>query len=186
MTIPLVLAALVAALPTHDSLQVRRGLFIGVGLGPAALIFHCRACPEAGTAFATQGRIRVGTTVGSHLTLGLDVWLWRRQSSPDGGVTTTATCTVYPDADGGTFIQAGIGRTAFQGLTFAEGPDERGSGPAALLSIGYDARFDRKLSLTPLLTVAYTSIGSTHILALPQRRGVNLWLAALTVGFTWH
>ena len=96
MSFPSILAALLSIYPAHDSLQVRRGLFVGFGLGPGVLTFHCRDCPEAGTAFATQGRLRLGSAVSSHLTLGVDIWLWRRQDNPDGGLITTAICTLYP------------------------------------------------------------------------------------------
>jgi hypothetical protein len=51
---------------------------------------------------------------------------------------------------------------------------------------GYDARFDRKLSVTPELTVLYSDIGTTYLFAMPQRRGVQALVVALSIGFTWH
>lgn len=186
MTLPGLLIVLLGVTSARDTLQVRQGFFIGFGLGPGLLSFHCRNCPEAGTAAATHGRLRVGSAIGSRLTLGLDLELWRRQGNDDGGVMTTATCTFYPKVNGGGFIQAGIGRATFQGVDLADGPREKGDGPAALLAIGYDARFDQRRSLTPMLSLGYSGIGTTHLFSQPQRRGVHAWLAALSIGITWH
>ena len=184
---PLLATACLLVLPiSSDTLQVRRGFFVGFDLGPALLNYECRGCPEAGAAYATHGRLGFGTAVSSRVTVGLEFLLWRRQSNSDGAINTMASLAFYPRAAGGAFLAVGAGLASFQGVELGDGPRERGSGPAVSLGVGYDARFSKQLSLTPRLSVLYSSIGTTHLAFLPARRDTSSWVISLGLGLTWH
>ncbi len=128
----------------------------------------------------------MGTVVSPHLAVGVDFVLWRRQTTDDGAVSTLATVIWYPRARGGSFLQGSTGITRFHGIRYADGPQEQGTGPAIALAAGYDARFSRALSLTPMVSAMYSDIGTTRILSQPVRRATRAWLLAFSVGFTWH
>jgi hypothetical protein len=187
MLVSLLTLALVAPTQAHgDTLQQRVGLYVGFGLGPAYLHYDCSGCPQKGSGLATYGVGRIGVAVSRHFTVGLDLHSWHRQGTTDGASNTILVVNYYPDAEGGTFLRAGAGVSSFRGIDYADGPHESGSGTALAFGAGYDARIDKKLSLTPELGLLYNDIGTTSIVGFPERRGTRAWLVAFSIGLTWH
>jgi hypothetical protein len=182
----LVAALLIAGQNTADTLQARKGLFLGLDLGPGYVNHRCNGCDQIGSAFALRGQLRLGTVISQHATVGVNALLWRNQHNEDGALDLLATFSVYPRATGGAFLSAGVGLERFRGEYVGESPREHGTGPVISIGAGYDARFSRQLSLTPVASFQYSDIGATAFGTRSARSGVRNWLLSVGIGFTWH
>ncbi|HTK55227.1 MAG TPA: hypothetical protein VL295_00265 [Gemmatimonadales bacterium] len=179
---PLLALALLAQAPTHpDTLQVRKGLYAGFGLGPAVVGFR-----GAGAQKSLHLMGQIGVAVSPHLTVGVQHDSWGSQQNEDALTNTTLALTWYPDAGAGAFVRPNLGLASFHGVQNADGPTETGSGFAGGITVGQDLRFDKKLSLTPTLTMQYANIGTTYMVGFPRRRDISSWMVGVTVGLTWH
>lgn len=180
--VPLLALAMLVQAPTlPDTLQVRKGLYAGFGLGPAVVGF--RGAGSQKSLHLTGG---VGVAVSPHLSVGLQLDSWGSQQNEDGLANTTLALTWYPDVGRGAFVRPNFGLASFHGVHYVDGPTETGSGLAAGLTVGHDIRFDKKLSLTPTLTMQYADIGTSYMVGSPDRRNISSWMVGVTVGLTWH
>ena len=186
MSALLALAILVQA-PAADTLQVRQGLYLGVGIGPAIAALSCAEC-DPGTETAFTGRLEagIGVALSPHLTAGLHLEGWNNPDGAGGVLGKSLVVSWYPKPGGGTFIRPSIGIASFTGEEVGDGPDEEGSGPLVGLTLGQDLRFDKKLSLTPTLFFRYADIGSTSMATTPIRSDVSTWTVGIGFGLTWH
>jgi hypothetical protein len=181
------IAILLATVQAPDDTLSRRATFhAGVGVGPVALRYDCNSCPEKGSASAVGFYGRLGVPVSRHFVLGLELQSWKRQGADDGAWLTAVSTTFYPAPDGGFFLRAGGGVTQFNGVAYVDGPTEHGSGFGGLFALGHDLRIDRRLALTPMVTLSYSDIGNTSLAGLPERRGTAATTLAFTVGLTWR
>ena len=186
MTGLLALALLVQA-PDADSLQSRDGLYLGFSIGPAISGLSCEGCSAAtGTEATLQLSGGAGIAVSPHLTLGLQLGGWNHQEGNAGFWATSAVLTWYPATGSGAFIRPTLGVASFRGASYADGPTEEGSGVTLGLTLGHDLRFDKKMSLTPALTIQYADIGTTTMVGLPDRSNLRSWMVGFGVGLTWH
>lgn len=188
-----VLAALLLQAPatpapsdTTSTLQHREGLYVGVGVGPAHVRFDCDGCGDAGGSTGGMVQLRVGVAASSRLTVGLELDGWGAEGKDASAWNTMVVTQFYPSRNSGFFLRGGAGLVSFHGRQIVDGPGETGNGTALVVGTGVDARFDRKLSLTPTLTFLYNDVGTTRMSGFTEREGVSAWVVALGVGMTWH
>jgi hypothetical protein len=181
------LAILLAAVQTPDDTLARRAKFhAGFGIGPVALRYECDGCPERGSASAVGFYGRLGVPVARRWVLGLELQGWKRQDAQDRASLTALSMTYYPGTSRGFFVRAGGGMTQFSGVSFSDGPTERGSGFGSLVALGNDLRIDQRLALTPMVTLSYSDIGTTTLVGFPERRGTAATTLAFMFGMTWR
>jgi hypothetical protein len=182
----LALALLVQA-PATDTLQVREGLYVAVAVGPAVTGLSCNECgSSSGTQVSGLLNAGVGVAVSPHLTAGIQLEGWSPAEGEGGIGAWSMVMTWYPSRASGAFIRPSLGLASFTGMEVTDGPEEEGDGMMVGLTLGHDLRFDRKLSLTPSLTVRYADIGNTHQVTFPMRSDLTAWMVGLGVGLTWH
>jgi hypothetical protein len=145
LTAALTLALLITSGLAAQRPQTRSGFWFHGGLGVGSV--GCEDCDERTSGGA--GVIALGGTLSDHFLLGGSFNGWAR--SEDDATLSVATVTVathiYPWANGGFFITAGVGGGTTR-LDFGQFSIEE-DGAAGLLGLGYDIRIGNNVSLTP-------------------------------------
>lgn len=145
LTVALLLLGVSVAPAQHA--QVRKGFWIGFGLGYGSLGFSCTGCSGIGREGSFSGYLKMGGTLSPNLLLGGETNGWTKS---DGGITTTAgnaslTAYYYPMPAGGWFLRGGMGLSSLQSTGASS---ETGFGLS--LGTGYDLRVGGNTSLTPV------------------------------------
>lgn len=161
------LAALVAVIVVPGSIllaqhpQVRQGFWIGFGLGYGSAGLSC----GSGCSFNSDAKggggaahLRLGGTLSPKVLLGGEVDVWTKDV---GGLTEAigiAAFTVYfyPTPASGLFLKGGVGGSSYQ---LRDGGTADGSGAGFLIGAGYDIRVGRNISITPVATFSYGTVG---------------------------
>ena len=176
------LALTLLAAPAHpDTLQFRKGLYIGFTVGPALV-----GTAGQGSAMAPHVGAGIGLAIAPHFTAGLHHDLWGSGQQHQGFATTALAVSWYPVANGGAFIRPSAGIATYDADPYYENPSESGDGFAFGVTLGHDLRFDRRLSLTPTFTIQYTEIGNGSITGFPEGKDIKSWMVGIGVGLTWH
>ncbi len=163
----------------------RGGLWGGVGVGYGALRFDCSSCPPGETVGATAGQSQIGWTLNPRWLVGLTLSGWQREGSDDHGTELMAAIRWYPRGRGRAFVQSGLGRSSFRGAVF-DGPREHGAGIGFMVGAGYDVAMGRSVSVTPLLALTHSRIGSTSLFGQVERSGVRYTVLVFGIGVTAH
>jgi hypothetical protein len=188
----LAIAACVAA-PTEawaGHPQIRRGFWIGFGLGAGAGTDHCGQC-ESNHEWGAALDVRLGWALNQHVLLGTEINAWGRDVSDDTSVYLydwLGAVTVYPMRESGFFLKAGLG-AGYQDTEYRIGNttvrSEQGPGLGFMAGTGYDIRVWRKWSITPALTYWRGRINRPvdDVLSLAE---LNYNVLEVSVGFTFH
>ena len=162
--------------------QVRKGFWIGFGLGFGSLGLSCNGCSSINRESGVSGFLKMGGTVSDKLLLGGESNGWTKKIA---GQTITAgnvsfAAYYYPQPASGLFLRGGLGFASYQ---------EEGSngsvGFGVTLGVGYDIRVGTNFSLTPVANFSWGSVGDVQSgpATIP---GVKENVFQLGLGFTWH
>jgi hypothetical protein len=196
---PIVIAALVVgalAWPAMARAQTQApGKFLisgGIGYGSADA--NCDGCGgdrEHGAA----GYFRLGFTVAPKVVLGLEANVWAKQLEIESDVTTTlafynvsGTVTFYP-RNTGLFIRGGAGVALTSMDIDVDGSTisaDLGSGPGAIVGVGYDIPVSRRLSITPGVNVWYGRLGELRAVGETFATGWSQNVVDVTIGLTFR
>ena len=151
--------------------QERDGFWIGAGLGYGSLGIEELPSREDGL----SGNLSLGGTISERFLLGVGTTGWTKEV--DGVRFTFGTLALmarlYPDAEGGFFVNLGLGggqvSVSYGNTTVSE------SGGGAILGLGYDARMGPAWSLTPYVNAIGYSID-----------GDQADVLQFGLGVTWH
>jgi hypothetical protein len=146
----------------------RQGFYIGIGLGYGTLSIEGAGETEGGF----SGNLRLGTALSQNVLIGVQTNGWYKSENNVTLTFGTLTGAVqfYPSANGGFFLNAGLGLAT---LTLTGFDAEYGLG--AVLGLGYDFRVGRNISITPFLNGFGSSIEET-----------NIGVGQIGVGVTFH
>jgi hypothetical protein len=145
LTAALTLSLLITSGLAAQRPQTRSGFWFHGGLGVGSV--GCEDCGERTNGGAAV--IALGGTLSDHFLLGGSIHGWAR--SEDGATLSVTAVTlathIYPWANGGFFINAGVGGGTTR-LDFGDFIIEE-DGTAGVLGLGYDIRIGSNVSLTP-------------------------------------
>ena len=131
--------------------QVRKGFWIGLGLGYGSLGISCQSC-NIGREGALSGYLKLGGTVSPKLLIGGETNGWTQGDEVAGNASLAAY--YYPKVEGGLFLRGGLGLATYQ----------RGSSDAtglgAVVGVGYDVRVGRNFSITPVANFNWGYLGN--------------------------
>ena len=141
--------------------QVRKGFWIGFGIGYGSLHATCDNCSDS-TVGSVSGRLRLGGTLRPNLLLGGDIVGW---SKDEGTLTdyaggTSAAVYWYPMETGGFFLKGGAGFSYFS--ESGGGVASSGTGFGFIVGAGYDVRVGRNISITPVGNFLWGSVGDIN------------------------
>ena len=181
-----VLAALAAAATplAGQRPQTREGFWIGFGFGAGSARETCDGCGDT-TVTGFTGFVKIGGTVTPKLLLAGDVHVWTKDYNPGtealGSVTMIAQ--YYPNVRSGFFVKGGLG---FADYDFSDGGSVRGTGPGAILGLGYDIRVARNLSITPTLDLWHGAVGDLKSGSTTVATGWKQTVFDFNLGVTFH
>jgi hypothetical protein len=140
------LAVLLATTANAQQAQIRKGFWIGGGMGYGSMGISCTGCPDFNREGGMSGYLKLGGTIRQNILLGVESTAWTKS---EGGATLTmgnASGAVYwyPMTANGLFVKAGAGYSILDDGFANE------SGFGMLAGLGYDVRVGRNLSITPV------------------------------------
>jgi hypothetical protein len=172
----LVLGSMLVAVPTlalAADPPERKGFWAAFGGGYGSAQVRCQDCVSGSRLGSFNGTLRLGGTLGKHWLLGWEASGWLKNNDSAwlplyGGLdrtlgTSTVVAFYYPGSESRFWVKAGAGLSyagfssedlSCSGLLLCQ-PIERahGVGLALTAGLGYDVRLNRKLSLTPELSL---------------------------------
>ena len=167
-----ILALLTFAVPTAGAQQGERrsGLWLGVGGGAAWGEATCSVC--SGQQSGPALHVTLGGTMSPALLPAVEVTGWVKQGSQvdRSFYVVTALATVYPSAELGLYLKAGLG-----GYTYAQedaASELTSQGAAVQLGAGYDIPVAAAFPLSPF--VAWATSGSGNPKRLDKASGLKL------------
>jgi hypothetical protein len=137
--------------------QTREGFWIGFGFGAGSARETCDGCGDT-TVTGFTGFLKIGGTVTPKLLLAGDV-------------------------HSGFFVKGGVG---FADYEFRDGANVTGTGPGAILGLGYDIRVGGNLSITPTLDLWHGAVGDLKSGSSMVATGWKQTVFDFNLGVTFH
>jgi hypothetical protein len=173
--------------------QERKGFWIGVGAGygSASASADCEGCSGGDREGSVSGFLKLGGTLNQHVLLGVESDVWFKDEGDNTTLTLgafTGTLTLYPQAEGGFFLKAGVGGS-YVSSDFREGSLSASiskTGWAFLVGAGYDLRVGRNVSLTPCINYHYGKPGDIDFEGEALFPGWKQNVVSFELGITFH
>lgn len=129
--------------------QVRKGFWIGFGLGYGSSNVSCDGCPSTSRESSGSAFIKLGGTMSDKVLLGGEINAWSKSESgltADLGNVSFAAY-FYPQPKSGFFVKGGVG---FATTRLHDGGTAEATGFGFLAGLGYDIRVGTNISITPV------------------------------------
>lgn len=160
------LGGLASGVASAQRPQTRQGFWIGFGFGGGSAGISCDIDPECAnltreTGFT--GHLKIGGTLTPKVLLGGESTGWTKKES---GVTSqlgnlAAAAYLYPAPATGFFVKGG---PSFSYFREDDGTDEAtGTGFGFMIGAGYDIRVGTNISITPVASFYWGSIGEVDL-----------------------
>jgi hypothetical protein len=192
----LLTGALLAGLATDGEAQhpqVRKGFWIGFGLGYGSADVSCDGCASTSRGTGLSTYLKLGGTLSSKVLLGGEIDGMTTTSSlglPSVGSvdilvgSMTGTVTYYPAVKSGFFVKGGAGFSLFNQTDAVNTLD--GMGWGLLAGIGYDLRVGRNVSLTPVANFYFGGPGNITSGSATVATGTSQNVIDIGLGITFH
>jgi Outer membrane protein beta-barrel domain len=143
--------------------QVREGFWIGFGLGYGPFDVSCTGCGSVNSESNFTGHLRLGGTLKPNLLLGGDMVAWAKSEAGLDQVAgnITAAAYYYPMERSGLFLKGGVGFASYHASGGGNTAD--GNGVGITLGAGYDIRVGRNISITPVGSFLFGSVGDIQV-----------------------
>jgi opacity protein-like surface antigen len=185
------LACLGAAGLSAQRPQTREGFWIGFGFGGGSAGRSCNlVCDSLSRETGFSGYLKIGGTLSPKILLGGESTGWTKSES---GTTVqlgnlSAAAYFYPAPATGFFLKGGPGFSVYMA---DDGTDkESGSGFGFLLGAGYDLRVSTNISITPVVSYYFGSIGDVEFSGstsgTTQGFGLKQNVFDFQLGITFH
>ena len=138
--------------------QTRRGFWAGFGLGYGSANIVCESCISGPRVGGYTAWVKAGGTLSPSVRLGalVDGWTHTTGGATETMANLTASIFYYPRVSSGFFLTGGVGFSDYRVNT---DPSINGTGWGFTAGVGYDLRVGRALSLTPVATYGWGSVG---------------------------
>jgi outer membrane protein with beta-barrel domain len=168
--------------------QTRQGFWIGFGFGGGSAGISCTGCDSLSRETGFTGHLKMGGTLSPKVLLGGESIGWTKKES---GTTSqlgnlAAAVYLYPAPATGFFLKGG---PSFSYHRSDDGTDElTGTGFGFMLGAGYDVRVGTKISLTPVASFYWGSIGEVTLNGGTSSSGFGLKqnVFDFQLGITFH
>ncbi|HMU60789.1 MAG TPA: hypothetical protein PKA66_03330 [Gemmatimonadales bacterium] len=170
--------------------QAHEGFWIGFGFGYGSAEVSCNGCGASDRQGGAAMFLAMGGTVSQKLLLGGELNGWGKWGSAvdDGGLilgNTSFVAYYYPGATSGLFIKGGIGLASYVSID-SSGTTTSGNGFGGVVGVGYDIPVGRTVSLTPVASFRFGSIGTISNDAASFPVGLDQNVVDVGLGITWH
>ena len=142
--------------------QRRDGFWIGFGLGYGSSQVTCDSCRRVSRQGGVTGFLKLGGAPSRNLLIGaaLNGWAHSDGSATESMANVTASLYFYPRRRSGFFVTGGVG---LSGYHINSTPAWDGTGWGWTAGAGYDVRFGRDVSLTPVVNYTWGDVGDVNI-----------------------
>ena len=169
--------------------HVRKGFWIGFGIGYGSAQVSCDNCGSSSREGSFTGHVRLGGTLRPNLLLGADITGWSK--SENGSTVSlgnlTATAIYYPVTTSGFFFKGGAGVATFTGVfSGLLSATADGAGFGFTVGVGYDVRVGRNVSLTPVGSFVFGSVGDIQNSGTVVRTGWKQNFFEFGLDVTFH
>ena len=166
--------------------QRRDGFWIGFGLGYGSANITCDNCGRGPRTDGITGFVKLGGTPSRNLLVGgaINTWFHSNSSATEALTSLTASLYLYPAARSGFFVTGGLG---FSNYHVNSTPSFDGTGWGFTAGAGYDIRFGRDVSLTPVVNYVYGAVGDVNQSGVGRyATGWKQNVVELGLGVTFH
>ena len=165
--------------------QRRDGLWIGFGLGYGSAGVMCDTCRRASRQDGVTGFVKLGGAPSRNLLIGgaINVWGHSDGTATETMTNVTASLYLYPWRRRGLFVSGGLG---FSNYHINSTPSWDGTGWGFTTGAGYDIRFGRDVSLTPVVNYFWGGVGDINRAGRTMFTGWKQNVLDVGVGVTFH
>ena len=142
--------------------QRRDGFWIGFGLGYGSSQVTCDSCRRVSRQGGVTGFLKLGGAPSRNLLIGaaLNGWAHSDGSATETMANVTASLYLYPRRRSGFFVTGGVGLSTYH---INSTPSWDGTGWGWTAGAGYDLRFGRDVSLTPVVNYTWGDVGDVNL-----------------------
>src|SRR5207248_4446703 len=162
--VAVLLAGLCAAASAARAQYPQRhdGFWLGFGLGYGSAGVTCDGCNRASRQDGVTGFLKLGGAPSRNLLIGaaLNGWAHSDGSATERMANVTASLYLYPRRRSGFFVTGGVGLSNYH---TSSTPSWDGTGWGFTAGAGYDLRFGRDVSLTPVVNYTWGDVGDVRL-----------------------
>ena len=141
--------------------QRHDGFWLGFGLGYGSAGVTCDGCNRVSNQGGVTGFVKLGGAPSRSLLIGAAIngWAHSDGSATESMANITASLYLYPQRRSGFFVTGGLG---FSNYHINSEPSWDGTGWGFTVGAGYDLRFGRDVSLTPVVNYFWGGVGDVN------------------------
>ena len=142
--------------------QRRDGFWIGFGLGYGTATVSCDNCNFGPRTGGVTAFLKLGGAPSRNLLIGgaINGWAHSDGSATETVTNATASIYLYPRRRSGFFVTGGLGLSSYH---INSTPSWDGTGWGWTAGAGYDLRFGRDVSLTPVVNYTWGDVGDVNL-----------------------
>ena len=165
--------------------QRHDGFWLGFGLGYGSAGVTCDGCNRASRQDGVTGFVKLGGAPSRNLLIGgaINAWGHSDGNATETMATITASLYLYPRLRSGFFVTGGLG---FSNYRINSTPSWDGTGWGFTAGAGYDLRFGRDVSLTPVVNYFWGGVGDVSRAGLTRFTGWRQNVLDVGLGVTFH
>ena len=165
--------------------QRHDGFWIGFGLGYGSAGVTCDTCRRVSRQDGVTGFVKLGGAPSRNLLIGgaINAWGHSDGNATETMATITASLYLYPRLRSGFFVTGGLG---FSNYHINSTPSWDGTGWGFTAGAGYDLRFGRDVSLTPVVNYFWGGVGDVYRGGLTPFTGWRQNVLDVGLGVTFH
>lgn len=142
--------------------QRRDGFWFGFGLGYGSAQVTCDGCNRVARQGGVTAFLKLGGAPRRNLLVGgaINTWLHSDGVATEAMTNLTASIYLYPESRSGFFLTGGLGLSNYH---INSTPSYGGTGWGFTAGAGYDIRYGRDVSLTPVVNYVWGEIGDVNL-----------------------
>jgi hypothetical protein len=165
--------------------QRHDGFWIGFGLGYGSSQVTCDSCRRVSRQGGVTGFLKLGGAPSRDLLIGaaLNGWAHSDGTATETMTNVTASVYLYPRRRSGFFVTGGVGLSNYH---INSGPSWDGTGWGFTAGAGYDLRYWRDISLTPVVNYTWGDVGDVNFAGSAAFTGWRQNVLDVGLGVTFH